>query len=246
MKRDELNNLNINNTDGELRVEENSLKNIKEVQNVPEVQKTEDEVFKASEEYQIEEDNGTQSFDNTSRTEDGSSSSSSSAGAAGATATAGIVGGVVGVIAVSAVLVLGIVKLPVIPAVDVKLISASSSSLSFALNTNIEDHSSLTISLSSGEYIVSTPFQEYVKFSNLKQNEVYTLSVFDAEKSRYSSNFYTNDREEINSITITVTSYIDDKLYFYFEDEMPGEKVYTVNVKNSAGAVVFSDETFTP
>ena len=221
MKRDELNNLNINNTDGELHVEENSLKNIKEVQNVPEVQKAENEVFKASEEYKIEEDNGTQSFDNTSRTEDGSSSSSSTAGATGATATAGIVGGVVGVIAVSAVLVLGIVKLPAIPAVDVKLISASSSSLSFALNTNVEDHSSLTISLSSGEYIVSTPFQEYVKFSNLKQNEVYTLSVFDAEKSHYSSNFY-------------------------FEDEMPGEKVYTVNVKNSAGVVVFSDETFTP
>ena len=31
MKRDELNNFNVNNTDGDLKVEENSLKNIKDV-----------------------------------------------------------------------------------------------------------------------------------------------------------------------------------------------------------------------
>ena len=245
MKRDELNKINVNNTDGDLKVEENSLKNIKEVNRVPEVEKSSDEVFQASEENKIEEE-GKQSFDNADSSKGDSTSSPSSAGATSAGATAGIVGGVVAVVAVSAVLVLGIVKLPVIPAVDVHLIAASSSSLAFSLNTNIENHSELTISLSGTDYSVSTSFQEYVKFSNLRQNEVYTLAVYEGETSRYSSNFYTNEKEDINNITITVTSYIDDKLYFYFEDSIAGEKLYTVSVKNKAGTVIFMNETTAP
>lgn len=246
MKRDELNNLNIDNSDGQLNVEEDSLKNIKETINVPEVEKSEDEVFQSSEEYKPEEESGKQSFDNASNSGGESSTSSSTAGATGASAAAGVVGGVVGVIAVSAALVLGVVKLPTIPAVDVHLIAASSSSLSFSFNTNIEDHSTLTISLKGNSYEVTTQFQEYVKFTELSKNQVYTLSVYDNETSRYSSNFYTNDRQEVNNITITVTSYIDDKLYFYFEDTTPGDKLYTVTVKNKAGNAIFTNETTTP
>ena len=246
MKRDELNNLHINNSDGHLGVDESPLGNLEEVKNVPEVKKSEDEVFKASEENKFSEEEK-QSFDQPQKSEDsGSSSSSSSAGATSAGATVGAVGGVVGVIAVSAALVLGVVKLPTIPAVHVRLIAASSSSLAFSLKTNIEDHSDMYIVLKGADYEMSTSFQEYVKFNDLKQNEVYTLSVYQEETSRYSSNYYTNTKEDINNINITVTSYIDDKLYFYFEDSISGEKLYTVTVKNKACSVIYTDETSSP
>ena len=248
MKKDELNNLDINNTDGELNVEESSLSNLKETENVPEIEKSDEEVFQASEDYKVEEESEKQSFDNSNNSEGdgGSSSASSSAGAASASATVGAVGGIIGVVAVSSVLVLNIVALPTIPAVDVNLIAASSSSLAFALKTNIENHSSLTISLKGMDYEVSTSFQEYVKFTDLKKNEAYTLAVYENDTSRYSSNFYTNEKEDVQNITITVTSYIDDKLYFYFEDDSEGDKLYTVTVKNSAGQVIFINETNTP
>lgn len=246
MKKDELNNLNINNADGEIKVEENSLSKFKEIEIIPEEQKPADEVFQASEEFVQEEEKEKQSFDMNNNSGGDNSSGAQSAGATSATATVGVVGGVVGVIAVSASLVLGIVKLPVIPAVDVHLISASSSSLSFSLKTNIEDHNNLTISLSGVDYVMTTPFQEYVKFNNLKENTVYTLKVYEEETSRYSSKFYTNSVEEINDITIVVTSYIDDKLFFYFEDANPGSKMYTVNVKNSEGKSIFLEDTKVP
>ena len=245
MKKDELNNLNVNNTDGEFHVDESSLSNIKEISEVPEIEKSESEVFQASEENKSEEVNESSSFDHGTNQEI-DTTSSSTAGASSASAAVGAVGGVVGVVAASTVLVLGIVALPTIPTIDVTLISASSSSLSFSLNTNIEDHSTLTISLKGVDYEVSTPFQEYVKFTELKKNETYTLSVYDNDISRYSSSFFTNDKEEINNITINVTSYIDDKLYFYFEDAASGDKRYTVTVKNSAGEVIFIDEVNTP
>ena len=244
MKKDELNNLHINNTDGHYNADENPLKNIKEVESSPEVSPSEDEVFQTSEDNKVEE-KGKQSFASESKKDDTSSNSSSSS-ASSASATAASVGGVIAVVAVSAVMVLGIVKLPTIPAVDVDLISASSSSLAFALSTNIEDHTGLTITLEGTGYEISTPFQEYVKFIDLNKNEVYTLSVHENEHSRYSSKFYTNEKEDVNNITITVTSYIDDKLSFYFEDAIPEEKNYTVNVKDKAGQSIFKDETTTP
>ena len=250
MKNDEFNKQNINNTDGHYSVDESPLKNIKEVESVPEVEKSEKEVFQASEENRVEEENGKQSFDNADNSNGDSSSSSSSsassAGASSAASTVGVVGGIAAVVAVSAVMVLGVVQLPVIPAVDVDLISASATTLAFALSTNIEDHTDLTITLKGAGYDVTTPFQEYVKFVDLKQNDVYTLSVHQNETSRYSSKYYTNDKADINNITITVTSYIDDQLHFYFEDAEPGDKAYTVNVKNKSGQVVFKDDTNTP
>ena len=246
MKKDELNNLNINNSDGHYNAKENPLNDIKEVEKVPEIEKSEKEVFQASEENKIEEDSGNPSLENSNQSNSDTSSSSSTAGATSSSAAIGAVGGVVGVVAISTVLVLGVIKLPVIPAVDVSLISASATSLAFELSTNIENHSNLIISLKGEDYIVSTPFQEYVKFSDLRQNDVYTLSVYENETSRYSSIFYTNEKEDINNVTITVTSYIDDKLLFYFEDSFPGEKVYTVNVKDKSGKAIFTDETQTP
>ena len=210
MKKDELNNLNINNSDGHYNTKENPLNDIKEVEKVPEIEKSEKEVFQASEENKIKEDSGNPSLENSNQSNSDTSSSSSSAGATSSSAAIGAVGGVVGVVAISAVLVLGVIKLPVIPAVDVSLISASATSLAFELSTNIENHSNLIISLKGEDYIASTPFQEYVKFSNLRQNDVYTLSVYENETSRYSSIFYTNEKEDINNVTITVTSYIDE------------------------------------
>ena len=50
MKRDELNNLHISNTDGQLPVKESSLGNLKEIKEVQEVKQNKDEVFKPSEE----------------------------------------------------------------------------------------------------------------------------------------------------------------------------------------------------
>lgn len=241
MKRDELNDFHIKNSDGNLPTEENPLKNIKEINSVPEVLKEEDEVFITSEENKVSEENDTKSFNTAPNSE---SESSTGVGATGATDS--VVGGVVAAVAVSAVLVLGIVKLPLIPAVDVELISASSSSLAFALTTNIEEYSDLAVILSSGSYEVRAPFQEYVKFVELDRNTVYTLSIYQGDESRYSSNFYTNDQIEHNNINIVVTSYIDDKLYFYFEDILGGDKLYTVNVKNSAGTALFKDDTNTP
>ena len=58
MKKDELNNLDINNSDGEFKVEESSLGNVKEINTVPEIEQSEKEVFQASEENKVEEDNG--------------------------------------------------------------------------------------------------------------------------------------------------------------------------------------------
>ena len=243
MKRDELNSLHIKNTDGKLNVKENPLNDLQETIKIPEVKSMKDDVFHASEENSFKEEKEKQSFDNDNKSDNTSSNSSSSASASSAGAAVGAVGGVIGVIAVSAVLVLDIVKLPVIPAVDVHLISRSSSSLAFSLNTNIEDHSELYISLQGNDYEVSKPFQEYIKFSDLKENQEYTLAVYQNETSRYSSKYYTNFEQEINNITITVTSYIDDKLFFYFEDSAPGEKMYTVDVKNKAGTIIFTDET---
>ena len=245
MKKDEENNLNIENKDGEFKVDEDSLKNIKEENiKVPEIQQEEDEVFQSSEDYKYEEDEEKKSFNNLDSSN--SSTGTESAGATSGASAAAAVGGVVAVVAVSAVLVLGIVKLPTIPAVDVHLLKTSSSSLTFSINTNIEDLSTLTVSLKGVDYEISTPFQEYVKFTNLKQNEVYTLSIYDNETSRYSSTYYTNDQEEIQNISINVTSYIDDKLFFYFEDADSGEKLYTVTCKNKAGKVVYSNDTNTP
>ena len=247
MKKDEFNKQNINNQDGHLNVDENPLRNIKEVETVKESQQEEDEVFKSSEENKIEEDNGRQSFeggDNSSS--DASSSSGSASGAIGSSTAIGVVGGAIGAIAVASVLILGVIKLPTIPVVNVNLITASSSSLSFALSTNIEIHDNLTISLKGESYEITTPFQEYVKFTDLSQNNVYTLSVYNDNKSYYSSNFYTNESEDLNNITITVTSYIDDRLLFYFEDSLPGDKLYTVNVKNKSGNSIYLDETNTP
>lgn len=245
MKRDELNNLNINNKDGEFHTEEDSLKNVKEQNEVPEIQKEEDEVFQASEDFS-EEEKEENSFDNLNSSSGEGGTGAESAGATGASTAAGVVGGVVAAVAVSAVLVLGIVKLPTIPAIDVHLLSTSSSSLTFSLNTNIEDISTLRVSLKGVDYEVSTPFQEYVKFNDLKQNEEYTLSILDNDTSRYSSTYYTNDREEMQNITINVTSYIDDKLFFSFEDAIEGEKLYTVTCKNKKGNVVYTNDTTTP
>lgn len=250
MKKDELNNLNINNEDGQYRASEDSLKNIKEIQNTPEIAKEEQEIFQASEENKIKEEFEKQSFDNANNSEgDGgaSSTSGSASAAAGGASAVAAVGGVVAVVAISAVFVLGVVKLPVIPAVDVHLLLASSTSLAFSLNTNIENHEELTITLQGAGYQVTTPFQEYVKFVDLQKNEIYKLIVLqNGESSRYSSNFYTNEKEDPNNISITVTSYIDDKLFFHFEDSLPGEKLYTVTVKNKKGDVIFVEDTVTP
>ena len=249
MKKDEFNKHNISNADGHLNVDENPLKIIKEVEKTKETEQVEDEVFQSSEENKIEEDDGRQSFesgDNSNGDSSSSSSSSAASGATGVSSVLGVVGGAIGAIAIASVLVIGVIKLPTIPVVDANLITASSSSLSFALSTNIENHDHLTISLKGESYEITTPFQEYVKFTDLKQNNVYTLSVYEESKSYYSSNFYTNESEDLNNITITVTSYIDDRLLFYFEDSLPGDKLYTVNVKNKSGNVVYKDETRTP
>lgn len=242
MKKDELNNLNINNKDGHFEVEENSLKNIKEIDSVPEREKEEKEVFESSEDNKVKEEFEKQSIDQSS-----SSSGSNASASSSAASTVASVGGIAAIVAVSAVFVLGVVTLPSIPAVDVHLINATATSLSFSLNTNIENHEELTITLKGVGYEVTTPFQEYVKFIDLKANESYSLSVLQNETtSRYSSNFFTNDKEDINSITITVTSYIDDKLYFYFEDSLPGEKMYTVSIKDKGGKTIFIEDTTTP
>ena len=247
MKKDEFNKINVNNSDGRYNVDEDSLKHIKEIENVSEIEKEEKEVFQSSEDNKIQDETGRNSFDDASNSGSGGESGASSAGAsAGAAAGVASAVGIVAVVAVSAVFVLGVVKLPTIPAVDVHLIAASSSSLAFSLNTNIENHEDLTITLRGAGYELSTSFQEYVKFTDLKQNEVYKLSVFEKETSRYSSNFYTNDREDVNNISIVVTSYIDDKLYFYFEDSVPGDKLYTVTVKNKKGTVIFNQDTTAP
>lgn len=242
MKKDELNNFNVNNSDGMVNVSESSLNKIKEVNNVPEIKKSTSEVFQSSEENKIGKEDKKKSFDSGSNSSDSATKSSSASGVSGV----GAVGGAIGVVAVSAALVVGVVHLPTIPAIDVHLIAATSSSLAFSFNTNIEDHSKLLISLKGIDYEISTPFQEYVKFTDLRMNEEYTLSVNDEETSRYNSSFYTNDKEDISNITITVTSYIDDKLYFYFEDSEEGDKLYTVTVKNKSGKEIYLDETKTP
>ena len=242
MKKDEFNNLNINNSDGEFKVEEDSLKNVKEVHSVPEIESSKEEIFHASENFEADEES--QAFENLSS---GADTVNNAANATTSSAsTAGVIGSVAAVAAVSAVLVLNIVKLPTIPAVDVHLLSSSSSSLSFSLNTNIDHKSELIVSLKGNNYEMSFPFQEYIKFTDLNQNEVYTLSVYESDISRYSSTFYTNDIEDRQYIFINVTSYIDDKLYFDFVDEMPGDKLYTVTLKNKMGNVVYTSDTKEP
>ena len=246
MKKDELNNLNINNSDGEFKAEEDSLKNIKEVEPIPEVENSNEEVFSSSENFEEEEEEKTSIDANNLTNGTDTATNAANAATSGASAAAGVVGSVVGVVAVSAVLVLNIVKLPVTPAVDVRLLAQSASSLSFSLNTNIENKSELFVSLKGLNYEVSLPFQEYIKFTDLSQNEVYTLSVYENDTSRYSSSFYTNDIEEIQTVFINVTSYVDDKLYFNFVDEMPGQKLYTVTCKNKAGNTIFTNDTSEP
>ena len=56
MKKDELNNIKHRNGDGEFRVEENSLRNIKEVNSVPEIKKPAKEVFETSEDNKPKEE----------------------------------------------------------------------------------------------------------------------------------------------------------------------------------------------
>ena len=251
MKRDEFNNYNIQNADGHIDVQEDSLKNIKETIQVSEVEK-EEETFTSSETNNVQEGKEEQSFESTSSETPSSNNSinTSTATTSGATGAIGAVGGVVGAVAASTLIVIGVINLPAIPTVTVELLTRSSSTLAFSINTNIEDQSTLTVSLKGVDYEISTPFQEYIKFYDLRENEVYTLSVYENDTSRYSSNFFTNDVEEVNNIFIEVTSYIDDKLCFYFVDEdqreKRGEKLYTVTVKDKSGKILLADDTNTP